>query len=262
MTTLSMTNTFRLPGQFYRTATLALLGTALLLLLVGQYTDIDRWLADLHYDASAGGFPWRNTWFATDFMHGYVKNVLVWLGLITIAAALADLVSPRRFLPAQRSTQLRILALSACLEPLIVKSLKQTTYLQCPWSIDLYGGSAPMLRILDTVTATMQKAACFPAGHASTGMWLVALAVFWLPGKPRRAALGYLAGLSIGLALGWVQQMRGAHFLTHTLWTAWIASALLLLLIALTDLVGRRLPPGATRGAGPSHAELLSSRSA
>lgn len=240
MTTQSTTNALQMPMRFYRSATLALLGAALLLLLIGQYTDIDLWLADLHYDASAGGFPWRNTWFATDLMHGYVKNVLVWIGLLVIAAALVDLVLPRRLLSAQRSGQLRILALSAYLEPLIVKSLKQTTYLQCPWSLDLYGGSESMLRILDTVTATMQKAACFPAGHASTGMWLVAIAVFWLPGNPRRAAIGYVAGLSIGLALGWVQQMRGAHFLTHTLWTAWIATSLLLLLLPLQELRMRR----------------------
>lgn len=259
MTTLSTTQSRRLPMQFYRTATLALLGTALLLLLIGQYTDIDQWLADLHYDASTHSFPWRNTWFATDFMHGYVKNVLVWLGLITITAALADLASPRRFLPAQRSAQLRILALSAYLEPLIVKSLKQTTYLQCPWSIDLYGGGEPMLRILDTVTVTMQKAACFPAGHASTGMWLVAIAVFWLPGNPRRAVFGYLAGLSIGLALGWVQQMRGAHFLTHTLWTAWIATALLLVLIAL---LGQRTQPFVTADTGPRSIGFRPARSA
>lgn len=239
----STTKTLRLPMQFYRTTSLALLGTALLLLIIGQYTDIDLWLADLHYDASAGGFPWRNTWFATDLMHGYVKNVLVWLGLLVIAATLVDLVFPGGLLSEQRSGQLRILALSAYLEPLIVKSLKQTTYLQCPWSLDLYGGSEPMLRILDTVTASMQKAACFPAGHASTGMWLVAIAVFWLPGHPRRAAVGYLTGLSIGLTLGWVQQMRGAHFLTHTLWTAWIASALALLFVGLLD---RKLMSGAT----------------
>jgi membrane-associated PAP2 superfamily phosphatase len=26
----------------------------------------------------------------------------------------------------------------------------------------------------------------------------------------------------VGLGLGWVQQMRGAHFMSHTLWSGWV----------------------------------------
>ncbi|WP_374709539.1 hypothetical protein [Massilia scottii] len=41
--------------------------------------------------------------------------------------------------------------------------------------------------------------------------------------------------LGLGFALGWVQQLRGAHFLTHTLWSMWwtclIVSILYVLLI-------------------------------
>ena len=39
--------------------------------------------------------------------------------------------------------------------------------------------------------------------------------------------------LGLGMLLGGVQQLRGAHFLTHTLWTAWIACAVAGLLYAL-----------------------------
>ncbi|UUZ57577.1 hypothetical protein LP419_13670 [Massilia sp. H-1] len=28
--------------------------------------------------------------------------------------------------------------------------------------------------------------------------------------------------------IGWIQQLRGAHFLTHTLWSMWIACALVI----------------------------------
>ena len=58
------------------------------------------------------------------------------------------------------------------------------------------------------------------------------LAVLWLPNNPRRAALVFLAGIGAGFTLGWVQQMRGQHFLTHTLWTAWLSSAVIVALIA------------------------------
>lgn len=219
--------------QAFATAAWLLAGGALLIVVIAQFTDLDLWLADLHYDRSRHAFPWQSTWFAVDLMHGYVKNILVWSGILVIVAALADFVlRPRRIDPLTR-TRLRILALSALIEPRFVKFIKDYTHLQCPWSIERYGGGEPLLRILDTLPAGTPLGNCFPAGHASTGMWLVAVAVFWLPQHPRRALYGYLGGLAVGLALGWVQQMRGAHFLTHTLWTAWIASALLLALLAI-----------------------------
>jgi membrane-associated PAP2 superfamily phosphatase len=59
------------------------------------------------------------------------------------------------------------------------------------------------------------------------------LVLLWLPGKRVMGFAVFCCGLGVGLFLGWVQQMRGAHFLTHTLWSAWIASALILLLIGL-----------------------------
>ena len=100
-------------------------------------------------------------------------------------------------------------------------------------SIDRYGGSEPLLRVLDWVPPGWHAGHCFPAGHASAGMWLAALAVFWLPHHPRRALAVFLGGSGVGLLLGWVQQMRGAHFLTHTLSTAWITSAVVLALIVV-----------------------------
>jgi len=73
-------------------------------------------------------------------------------------------------------------------------------------------------------------------------MWLAALAVLWLPHSPRKALLAYAGGASVGLLLGWVQQMRGQHFLTHTLWTAWLTSAVL---VALLAVFARHLLPAA-----------------
>jgi membrane-associated PAP2 superfamily phosphatase len=71
---------------------------------------------------------------------------------------------------------------------------------------------------------------CMPAGHASAGLWLVALAVFWLPERPRLAGAVGAAMLALGFAMGWVQQLRGAHFLSHTLWSMWIACAIVTVL--------------------------------
>jgi len=63
--------------------------------------------------------------------------------------------------------------------------------------------------------------------------------VFWLPHAPFRAFRVFVAGLAVGLALGWVQQMRGAHFLTHTLATLWVSSAVLLAVLVVMPRLRR-----------------------
>lgn len=232
-----------------------LLLMASLVLFIGQYTDLDLMLADLYFDAGQKVFPWRRSWFATDFMHGTVKNVIYWIGFVTLAVALLDLARPLRRMTPLRRMQLRIVVLTLLIAPLTVSALKQASNMHCPWSIDIYGGSEPLLRVLDWVPQGWHAGHCFPAGHASTGMWLAALAVFWLPHKPRRALAVFLGGLGAGLILGWVQQMRGAHFLTHTLATAWITSAVLLALIVIVPRL-RRLANGSLLSVSAASAPL------
>ncbi|MCM8611753.1 phosphatase PAP2 family protein [Accumulibacter sp.] len=216
--------------------------SAILLLVIGQYTDIDLWLADLHFDPARGLFPWDQSWFGRTFMHIWVKNVLIWAGFLLVAAAVLDLLHPLQRLGAAGRARLRLLALAATLAPMLIRSLKARSAMHCPWGIDRYDGSHPFLRILDAVPPDWPAGQCFPAGHASAGMWLAALAVLWLPHAPRKALLAYAAGTGVGMVLGWVQQMRGQHFLTHTLWTAWLTSAVL---VALLAVFSRHLLPAA-----------------
>lgn len=248
-------------------ASAILLAAAVAIAALGQYTDLDLWLADLYYDPVRQFFPWDRSWFGRDFMHGYLKNVIVWSGFLLIAAALADLVRPWRRLSPLRRLQLRFLALAATAEPLLVRTLKESSNLHCPVAIDRYGGSEPLLRLLDAVPAGWHPGHCFPAGHASAGMWLSALAILWLPRQPRRALAAFAGGLAIGLTMGWVQQMRGMHFLSHTLATAWVSSALLLAMLALFRkplLAAAGQSNAATRAAGTASApvagELAGSR--
>ena len=219
--------------QWLIRAVLLLLASATIILLIGQYTNLDLAIADYYFDAQSKSFPWDHTWFGRDFMHGYIKNVLTWTGYLIIGACLLDFVFRFPILSSLQRTRLRVLALSATLEPLLVITLKKNSSMHCPWGVDLYGGSNPFLRLLDAVPDGWQAGHCFPAGHASSAMWLCALAVLWLPTNPKRALMGFIGGISAGMTLGWVQQMRGQHFLTHTLWTVWLASALTITLIAL-----------------------------
>ena len=221
------------PSAFAVITLIGLIASAVAIAALAQWTNIDLWLADLYYDPVRRVFPWDNTWFARDFMHGYLKQVIVWFGFLAIAATLIDLVYPLFRKSPLRRLQWRFVAIASILEPLLVRTLKASSNLHCPVGIDLYGGRAPLLRLFDAVPLDWHAGHCFPAGHASAGMWLSALAVFWLPANPRKALAVFLGGLFVGLTMGWVQQMRGMHFLTHTLATAWLSTALLFAMLVL-----------------------------
>lgn len=213
---------------------------ALCILWLGRSTDIDPALADAMFEPGIGTFPWRHAWLAEAFGHDILKWLLVLLGSGFIGAAGSDLFWPA----AQRADvdrlRLRIVALSAACVPAVVSMLKQLSSAHCPWDLLRYGGEQPYLRLFDALPAGVMPGQCLPAGHASSALWLVALGVYWLPARPATAARMALLALVPGLMLGWLQQLRGAHFLTHTLWSAWIACALVLVLIAVLQGLAAR----------------------
>lgn len=209
----------------------ALVIAALAILWIGKYTDLDLMLADAMFDPVARRFPWRHAWLAERFGHEILKQVLTVAGIGVILTCAWDLVA-RRGLPPWWRVRLRIVALSAILVPLAIGLLKQASSSHCPWDLDLYGGLQPYVRLLDAMPAGVEAGHCLPGGHVSSALWMVSLCVFWLPLRPRAALACVAAMLAFGFALGWMQQLRGAHFLTHTLWSMWIASAIVVALIA------------------------------
>lgn len=215
---------------------------ALAIAALGHWTNLDLWLADLYYDRALGAFPWRESWLTVTFSHQIAKGVLTLLALVLIGAALFDAAWPQPLLdrPLAR-LRLRVLAWSAFLVPSVISLIKQGSDAYCPWDLARYGGSAPYVRLFDALPDGVLPGHCFPGGHASSALWLVALAVLWLPGGARKAWRAGAAGLGGGLLLGWMQQMRGAHFLSHTLWSAWIACAIVLLLVVVLQARAARL---------------------
>ncbi len=215
----------------FKRAVAVLAISALLILFVGQFTDVDLMIEDFYYDEALKVFPWKNTWFAKDFMHGSVKNVIIKGGYLLILLVLMDAVFRFRKISHFVRARLRFLALASVLVPTAIRAIKQYSVLHCPWTVDRYGGSVPFVRLFDPIPAGLHAGHCFPAGHATVGLWLAALCIFWLPHKPKMAVAVFSSGLGVGLILGWVQQMRGAHFLFHTLWAAWLASLVILIML-------------------------------
>jgi membrane-associated PAP2 superfamily phosphatase len=233
----------RVPGAHEAAMTPVLLGrraiirillwlcaAALAIFWLGRYTDVDLTLADRVFDPGAGGFPWRHAWLADTFSHGILKLVLTAAGLLTVVAAAVDLVRPRR--AGGHRLRLRIVALSAILVPLVTSMLKRASDSHCPWDLERYGGAQPYVRLFDALPHGALPGHCLPGGHASAALWLLSVAVFWLPHAPRKALAVAAAAATFGFAVGGMQQLRGAHFLTHTLWSVWVAALLVLVVSA------------------------------
>jgi membrane-associated PAP2 superfamily phosphatase len=214
----------------FRRAALILAVCALGIALLGGLTHVDMDLARAMAGPGPSSFPLRHNWWTATVGHVFVKNVMIVLGLCAVLPALADVLRPRRRWTARFRSRLRVLALAAVLVPLVVSLLKQASSSHCPWDLIDFGGAEAYVRLFEAPLPGASLGQCMPAGHASAGLWLVALAVFWLPERPRLAGAVGAAMLALGFAMGWVQQLRGAHFLSHTLWSMWIACAIVTVL--------------------------------
>lgn len=102
----------------------------------------------------------------------------------------------------------------------LVGLLKSLTNVDCPRDLTEFGGAFPFFHLFQHRPEALRHARCFPAAHASAGYALLAL-YFTLRERSRRAAwIGLASGLVLGLIFGLAQQSRGAHFVSHDVWSA------------------------------------------
>lgn len=124
-----------------------------------------------------------------------------------------------RLLPWTRRETLYLIVCLAGI-PLLVGTGKNLTRVHCPSELIRYGGTEEYHRILSTDKSYNKVPPhCFPAGHASGGFAL--LAFYFI----RRNPWMLLPGMIYGWTMGLYQMFKGAHFLSHTLFTMFLATA-------------------------------------
>ena len=167
---------------------------------------------------SASGFVLRDDWWMVKVMHEGTRNA-GWLLLLALAVGIWRPWSTLRQLATADRASLFLSVLCALLAVILIKGLSKTS---CPWDLQLFGGTASYVSHWDLLQRDGGGGHCFPAGHASTGFAFMAT-YFSLRQSGVSSARWWLAtALLAGLVLGVSQQMRGAHFMSHTLWTAWL----------------------------------------
>ncbi len=200
---------------------------ALLLLavvvVVFEVTDWDLRLQDHFYDF--GARRWRIDSEAPVprlLFYTGPKALLILGGIIALVLA----VGPARWRAAWQVPALGgrrdLLVIFATLAtgPALIGFGKSVTDVFCPSDIRRYGGDAPHVTLCGSYPEgdhPERAGRCFPAGHASGGFALFALA--GLARTRRGRALGLALGLLAGGLMGGYQMLKGAHYLSHTLFT-------------------------------------------
>ncbi|MCU4580214.1 phosphatase PAP2 family protein [Acinetobacter gyllenbergii] len=172
-----------------------------------------------------GSFPYKNDWFLEKLNHTYVKQLLtvvyVAFFFLWCASFKVEKLKPQRW-------QYGYMFWVSMLCTGIVGLLKAHSYHACPW----YMTHETTMGFVWDFSATAGH--CFPGGHASTGFALITGYFVYRLHQTQRAWFYLITGIIIGFAMGWAQMMRGAHFLSHNLWTAWVCVAINLVCYALT----------------------------
>lgn len=198
----------------------------------------DAWGQDLalaHAFGTATGFPLRDHWFFVHILHDGARR----LGWVLALLLALNVWWPRGVLRRIDASARMQMALSALLALAVISIAKNLSATSCPWDLSEFGGVARYASHWAWGVLDGGGGRCFPAGHASAG-FAFAGGYFALRRQQPRAARWWLAGsLLAGLVLGGAQQVRGAHFMSHTLWTGWLCWTT----GWLCDLAASALPP-------------------
>lgn len=200
------------------------------LALAWDASDLD--LAAMHWLSSGGDFALRHHWLLERVLHDVVHDLALLAYALLLILTWRPLGFMRRLDPGQRLE----IATGVTLSLLVVGLLKGVSSTSCPWDLQEYGGVATYISHWTWGMLDGGPGHCFPGGHASSAFAFLALALPWRDGTAgdRRLGQALLATVLLsGLLLGLAQTLRGAHYPSHTLWTA--------LLCWLTALLNHRV---------------------
>jgi membrane-associated PAP2 superfamily phosphatase len=201
----------------------ALTTLCLLALLIGwDLSGLDLPLAQLF--GGPEGFALREDWWLTTVMHEGART-LSWLLVLALCLGVWwPWLWLRRIAQAQRLQ----LVVSALLGALLVSLLKGLSATSCPWDLAEFGGLARLMPHWAGFFVTDGGSGhCFPAGHDSSGFAFLGGYFAFRSREPVLAWRWLLTAVLAGLVLGLAQQLRGAHFMSHTLWSGalcWVAA--------------------------------------
>ncbi len=231
------------------------------LLLVGslalfEFTRLDLWVQDHFYDEAT------RRWLVDDtesmgraiFYDG--PKLLIWtIGLTALGLAVGPARWRDRLEFNRRGLWLAVFVIATV--PVLAGIGKKFTNTFCPSEIRRYGGAVAYAKLCEPFPAgdrPARRGGCFPAGHASGGFALLGLLGLRTARCWRNRVI--VLALGLGWAMGFYQMLKGAHYLSHTtatMFMAWIV-------VLLWQRVLRAAPTGIVLGKNDKAAACLRGR--
>lgn len=190
---------------------------AAIILVLLELTSLDMDIAKLFYDPVAGDFIGRHSYFLEDILHDRAKEVVIAFSVFAIIGFIASFFTDK-LKPFKR--ELGCLVLSLALATSFVTPVKAVTAVQCPWSLEQFGGHETYSELLSPRPHTDKPGRCWPGGHAATGFTLFALFFVLRDRRPRLARKALVFAFALGTVFSVSRMMQGAHFFSHNVWTA------------------------------------------
>lgn len=197
----------------------ALLICAVFLLWIYPKTNLDFDLITPYFDAESKVFSLKHDVFLNQVMHVGLKYFVISIALVAFFLAI---FGGRLKLSALVRRQLSWAFAGMILSTLAVSILKNQSMHACPWDLTVFGGKYLYYPMLASLPSWGAGGHCWPGGHASGGFALMAFYFAFRRTHPIFACASLIVSLMLGFVMGWAQMIRGAHFLSHNLWSAWV----------------------------------------
>jgi membrane-associated PAP2 superfamily phosphatase len=194
---------------------------------------LDLVVARWFFDDAQRVFPLTNEWLLKTVLHDAARTASALAAIGLLGLTLASWITPRLKMAHSYRRELLFASAASLVAAATVGTFKHFSDHACPWDLVTFGGTATYQTLLAATSAADAVRGCMPAAHPLTGYAWLGVGFALYPAARRAARRSWSVALTLGTLCGVVQIMRGAHFPSHVLWSAWFVWAANVALLVL-----------------------------